>query len=104
MRRSAVWSGGSTCSPLSRRETGSGASIADIMPRVRPHPLKPALGAAVLLTLLSRAGAAQFGYFGRTRTRYRGFAWPGLRGNQVDWYYYRREQGPGRSALASPEG
>src|SRR5947209_1466683 len=103
MRRSAVWSGGSTCSPPSRRETGSGASIADIMPRIRPHPLKPALGAAVLLTLLSRAGAAQFGYFGQNKIQYRGFDWHMLRGEHVDLYYYPEEEELGRVALAYAE-
>ena len=73
------------------------------MPRVRPHPLKPALGAAVLLTLLSRAGAAQFGYFGQNKIQYRGFDWHVLRGEHVDLYYYPEEQELGRVALAFAE-
>ncbi len=62
-----------------------------------------ACGTALLLTLLSRAGAAQFGYFGQNKIQYRGFDWHVLRGEHVDLYYYPEEQELGRVALAYAE-
>src|SRR6266699_1503937 len=57
----------------------------------------------VLLLLLARSAAAQFGYFGQNKIQYRGFDWHVLRGEHVDLYYYPEEQELARVALTYAE-
>src|SRR5438552_16035329 len=54
----------------------------------------------VLLLLLARSAAAEFGDFGQNKIQYRGFDWHVLRGELVDLYYYREGAGLARVALA----
>src|SRR6266576_2025841 len=57
----------------------------------------------VLLLLLARSAAAQFGYFGQNKIQYRGFDWHVLRGEHVALYYYPEEQELARVALTYAE-